>query len=219
MMVSALVRVLFLLCFEALLSGGMQGGCQIFYAESDLCPGFTSSCQCTLNETCGAASPCSTHADPRGIDGACAGVCRQVLSGFCPGDSSCVLDGGDCVPPTPCVPPPAYGTHNFTLTNQGFPGHPGAFVYVPSTFDSNRAALQLVVYVHGFNNCIQNCALPTKSGCNCSVGGDKNVAYGLIDSFESAAIENSGGNLAQSIFVAIEVAYDEVGRNFRLHST
>jgi hypothetical protein len=130
-----------------------------------------------------------------------------------------MASSGACVAPAPCVPPPANNTDRavlLTLAHQGFGGHPGALVYVPTTFDASAAALSLVVFVHGFHNCVANCALPEASACNCSAGGGAgtNQAYGLIDSFEAAARAGAGGAggagaLAQSLFVAIEVAYDE----------
>ena len=185
--------------------------CQTFY--TGICP-YGGSCQCTLNETCTAADPfglVSTAPPSRAVraDGSCAGACLQVITGQCPGPNSCLASSGPCVPPTPCVPPPPNNTARsvlLTLKSQGFPAHPGALVYVPRNFDAAARNVSLVVFVHGFHNCVQNCVLPTASGCNCSVSGDKSQAYGLIDAFESAASADGSRN---SLFVAIEVAYDE----------
>ena len=196
--------------------------CQTFYEGAGLCPpDFGAMCQCTLGESCSAA-PAAYGAPParlRRADGSCAGQCLQVVPGQCPGPASCVANAGACALPPPCVPPPANNTARsvlLTLAHQGFSGdgRPGALVYVPTTFDATARALSLVVFVHGFHNCAANCALPEASGCNCSIGGGRgsNQAYGLIDSFEAAAAAGAGGAgapVAQSLLVAVEVAYDE----------
>lgn len=96
----------------------------------------------------------------------------------------------------------------YTLKNQGFPDHPGALVYVPSTFIPSTATanLEIVIYVHGYNNCISNVVRNPDYGCNCTAGEDVRQAYGLIDQFEQASVNGSTSN---RIFVAIEVAYDQ----------
>ncbi len=127
---------------------------------------------------------------------------------FLPGNATCLADAGPCEPPPACVPAPPYKFHVFTLRAQGFPGHPGALVYVPTTFDAATTAFQLVVHIHGFHNCIQQCVLPAVSTCNCSVGGTATSSYGLLDSFQAAADASAArgdGGLSQSLFVALEV--------------
>ena len=104
-------------------------------------------------------------------------------------------------------------TFLWTLKYQGFPGHPGALVYIPALFDYAQPQFSLVVYIHGFYNCIENCVLPTPSGCNCSADSAHRDAYGLLDQFASAASNRSNPRAAQSIFVAIEVAYDQASSN------
>jgi hypothetical protein len=167
----------------------------------------------TRSEPCGVARPESAY---RNADGTCAGRCRKAISNQCPGDSTCMFDGGECGPAPPCISPPeprANSTFQFTMKYQGFPGHPGAHVYIPSTFNSSQTSLSLIIHIHGFNNCISNCVLSEQYGCNCSVGGDHRVGYNLTDSFEAAAQASRSGSpdstLAQSLFVAIEVAYDQ----------
>jgi len=203
--------------------------CRTFYSEPGLCP-FGGACQCTLGETCSAATAPYGPAPPppppprlRRSDGSCAGQCLTVVPGQCPGPASCVASAGACAAPLPCVPPPANESARsvlLTLAHQGFAdGRPGALVYVPTTFDAASAPLSLVVFVHGFHNCVQNCALPEANACNCSWGGGRgtNQAYGLLDSFEAAAVAAAAApgagpaasSVAQSLFVAVEVAYDE----------
>ena len=190
-----------------------------------ICP-YGSSCQCTLGEACSAVVYGAQRAQPAGLrraDGTCAGTCLQIVEGLCPGPSSCVANSGACVAPPPCLPPAANETARsvlLTLAHQGFSGRPGSLVYVPTTFDSAQQALSVVLFVHGFHNCVANCVLPEANGCNCSVGGGggSNQGYDLLDSFEAAALAEAtrlgGGaapstSVAQSIFVAAEVAYDE----------
>lgn len=201
--------------------------CNTFYAG--LCPG-TALCMCTLGEACGGSSggaswgPMAAPWDSGAggsstgspvparalsANGTCAGQCRQVEVGQCGGPSTCLADVGPCVAPTPCPSPPPprpASTFLLTLPTQGFPGHPGALVYVPSTFNTSDPQLALVVHVHGWHNCVQNAVLPTAYGCNCSVDGAPCQAYGLVDSFEAAAV---AGPTAQSLLVAVEVAYDQ----------
>jgi hypothetical protein len=96
----------------------------------------------------------------------------------------------------------------YTLKNQGFPDHPGALVYIPSTFEVAIVPnnLELVIWVHGYDNCIANIVRKQEYACNCSVGGGIREAYNLIDQFERAAVDSSYTN---RLFVAVEVAYDE----------
>lgn len=202
--------------------------CLTFDATPGLCP-WAGLCQCTLGESCGAAAPAyGAEAAPRASarrlpDGSsqCAGRCLTIVPDQCPGPASCVASAGPCVAPPPCAPAPANNTARsvlLTLAHQGFAdGHPGALVYVPTTFDRSAAPLSLVVFVHGFHNCVANCMLPEASACNCSWGGGggTNQAYGLIDSFERAALASAAAgdagpaSPAQSLLVAVEVAYDQ----------
>lgn len=133
------------------------------------------------------------------------------VAGDCPGNASiqcCKLP-----PLLPCVPapPPRPLTFLLTLQNQGFPGHPGAHCYIPALFSSTEQAFGIVIYIHGFQNCIENCVLPTACGCNCSTGQPHRDAYSLFDQFAAVAnnVSESSTLFHQFIFVAIEVAYDE----------
>ncbi len=66
---------------------------------------------------------------------------------------------------------------------------------------------EIVIYVHGYYNCIANIVRSSDMGCNCSVGQDVRSAYGLIDQFERASTHQPG--LRGWVFVAAEVAYDQ----------
>ena len=92
----------------------------------------------------------------------------------------------------------------------GFDGHPGALVYVPSNFDSSSSKLEVIVYIHGYNNCIANIVRASDMACNCSAGADVREGYNLIAQFEKASIELAKRDAVGSnrIFVAAEVAYD-----------
>jgi len=105
-------------------------------------------------------------------------------------------------------------TYLFTLQNQGFAGHPGALVYVPTNFELRSSAanmqeqagkLDVVVWVHGYNNCIDNVVRSPNLSCNCTAHEDVRVGYGLIEQFESAATQQEKSH---SLLVVAEVAYD-----------
>ena len=65
---------------------------------------------------------------------------------------------------------------------------------------------ELVVYIHGYNNCITNIVRNPENACNCSVGADVRESYDLIAQFEKAATAQA---TSSSLFVATEVAYDQ----------
>ena len=92
--------------------------------ETGLCPGG-SDCLCTLGDACtspdapeekhlGFLSVASNHKrlwSRVNASGTCPGQCRKVVTGECPGDSSCLNDVGPCDPtPSPSSPPPG-GQH------------------------------------------------------------------------------------------------------------
>ncbi len=106
-------------------------------------------------------------------------------------------------------PPLLKGSYLFTLQNQGFDGHPGALVYVPSNFSlksNGDGKLDVVVWVHGYDNCIQNVVRAPQAACNCSASHDIRVGYDLIAQFEDAA---RLGGLSNTLLVVAEVAYDQ----------
>jgi len=181
----------------------VSSGCCTGSATTNLCLGDKDIQCCTLNT-------CST---PSG-DGVCeqTSLCNSQgstsISGYCSGPS----DLQCCIPELkvckgtglPLLP----NSYLYTLSNQGFPGHPGALVYFPTTFDSTNVSknLEVVIWVHGYNNCIVNIVRKQEDACNCSTGEGIREAYDLIGQFERAAVYTMKSN---RIFVAIEVAYDE----------
>jgi hypothetical protein len=75
------------------------------------------------------------------------------------------------------------------------PAHPSALVYVPAHFDATPP-LNLVVYLHGFNNCVDNVIRSTNGSCG---SGTRN-SYAL-----AAQLEASQKN---ALLLLPEVAYD-----------
>ena len=65
----------------------------------------------------------------------------------------------------------------------------------------------MVVYIHGYYNCIRNIVRRPEDQCNCSAGGQIREGYDLIGQFERAC--KGRGSLCSSLFVAAEVAYDQ----------
>lgn len=93
-------------------------------------------------------------------------------------------------------------TYLLTLDAGAFPktpDHPSALLYVPSNFVPT-APISLVVYIHGFNNCVENIVRPTASGQSCKSGGPVRNAYNLI-----GQLETSGRN---ALLLCPEVAFD-----------
>jgi len=92
--------------------------------------------------------------------------------------------------------------YSFTLKNQAFPssGKPGALVYFPTKFNKDNP-LNIVVYIHGWHNCISNCILDVGKGVNCTPSGAKRISYGLIKQIESAD--------PTSLLLLPEVQYDQ----------
>lgn len=76
--------------------------------------------------------------------------------------------------------------------------HPAALVHLPKAFDPS-GPLNLVVYYHGWINCIANDAESVNS--RCSAGGPVRIAHHLI-----AQMEASGANAA---LVLIEIHFDQ----------
>ena len=78
------------------------------------------------------------------------------------------------------------------------PAHPSALFYVPSNFDPTPP-LNVIVYIHGFNNCVTN--IIRDAGGSCSDGGVTRNAYSL-----ASQLEASGKN---ALLFAPEVAFDQ----------
>jgi len=151
-------------------------------------------------------------------------VCDGLLkSGYCPGGSTVLCCEAEAASvPERCLgagPPLLPRSYLFTLENQGFAGHPGALVYVPTNFalrkdeETSSYRLNLVVWIHGFNNCVSNVVRNQDESCNCSSSQDVRVGYNLIDQFESASLavassSTSSSSTTNTLFIAAEVAYD-----------
>jgi hypothetical protein len=121
-----------------------------------------------------------------------------------------VADGGaadlSATTPTADLAPvldPA-GTFVMTLDAGAFPPgpHPSALVYIPSRFDPTPP-IAVVVYLHGFNNCVEN--VVRDAGQPCTSGGATRSAYAL-----AAQLEASGKN---AILVCPEVLFDQAAGN------
>ena len=99
--------------------------------------------------------------------------------------------------------PPGPRTYRLTLAAGAFaptPDHPSALLYVPSAFTPG-APTSLVVYIHGFNNCVDNIVRPTAAAQPCSKGGAVRSAFNLIGQLEA-----SGRN---ALLLCPEVAFDK----------
>ncbi len=77
--------------------------------------------------------------------------------------------------------------------------HPSALLYVPTGFVASPS-VSMVVYIHGFNNCVANIVRPTASAQPCTTGGAVRNAYNLIGQLEA-----SGRN---ALLLCPEVAFD-----------
>jgi hypothetical protein len=95
-------------------------------------------------------------------------------------------------------------TFVMTLDAGAFPPgpHPSVLVYVPSRFDPTPP-IAIVVYLHGFNNCVEN--VVRDAGRPCTPSGPTRSAYSLV-----AQLEASGKN---AILVCPELLYDQAAGN------
>ncbi len=94
-----------------------------------------------------------------------------------------------------------------TLDAGAFPpssSHPSAVVYIPSGFDPTPQ-LAVVVYIHGFDNCVSNIILDAGGSCDAAGGTPVRYSYGLVRQFEE-----SGKN---AILLCPEVAFDQATGN------
>jgi hypothetical protein len=97
------------------------------------------------------------------------------------------------------------GTFLLTLDAGAFPpttAHPSALVYLPGGFDPLRP-LELFVYIHGHNNCVEN--IVRDAGQPCTPGGPVRSASAL-----AAQVEASGRNV---MLLCPEVAFDQASGN------
>ena len=94
-------------------------------------------------------------------------------------------------------------TYLLTLDAGAFaptPEHPSALLYVPSTY-TPASPTSLVVYIHGFNNCVENIVRPVAAGKACTKGGAVRSAFNLVGQLEA-----SGRN---ALLLCPEVAFDK----------
>jgi hypothetical protein len=76
-------------------------------------------------------------------------------------------------------------TYRLTLDAGAFPptpAHPSALVYIPDDFDPTPP-ISIVVFLHGFSNCVDNVVRDT--GGECTPGGGTRAAYALITKLEA----------------------------------
>lgn len=93
-------------------------------------------------------------------------------------------EGEDEVVPTAWPPPgrlvPLRLNH---VAVQPPAGQPTALAYLPSRFDP-AGPLHVVVYFHGWNNCVSNVVRPT--GASCTAGGPVRSGFDLANQLEAA---------------------------------
>jgi len=139
---------------------------------------------------------------------ACQGV---LLHGQCKGPENILCCEEETQLPKSCNNPgrPLHkNAYLLTLESQGFTGHPGALVYVPSSFRLDaQQKLSIVVWVHGYHNCVENIVRLENESCNCSASQNVRVGYNLISQFDEAV--SKAPQLQHTVFIASEVAYDQ----------
>jgi hypothetical protein len=93
----------------------------------------------------------------------------------------------------------AAATYLLSLDAGAFPPgpHPSALVYVPRGFDPTPP-LSVIVYIHGFSNCVEN--IVRDAGGECEPDGGTRAAYAL-----TAQLETTNKN---AILVCPEIDYD-----------
>ena len=122
-----------------------------------------------------------------GSDG---GAAPADLSASEPSDGG--LDGGGSA---------AAATFLLTLDAGAFPptaAHPSALVYLPRGFDPTPP-LAVVVFIHGFSNCVEN--IVRDAGGECTPDGGTRAAYAL-----ASQLEATGKN---AILLVPEIDYDQ----------
>ena len=121
-----------------------------------------------------------------------------------PGDDGAVTDGGApdaSVASDAARPRLPRGSYPLLLQAGAFApvaGHPNALVVIPQGFDPTPP-LAVIVYIHGFENCIENVVRDV--GQACTTGGPVRGASNL-----TAQLEASGKN---ALLLLPEVAFDQ----------
>jgi len=88
------------------------------------------------------------------------------------------------------------------MASQAFPdsGHPGVLVHVPPSFQPDVLPWYMVLFLHGWYNCIQNVILPGLVGISCTEGQPPRQAYNLSDQFDAIGLN--------ALLVVPELEYD-----------
>lgn len=88
----------------------------------------------------------------------------------------------------------------FTLAHGAFPGsgHPDVAVHVPAGYDA-CAPQGVIVYFHGFHNCVLN-TIGAVDG-ECTPGAGTRTAHHLVEQLDAAHVN--------AMLIAVEVAYDQ----------
>lgn len=122
-----------------------------------------------------------------------------------------VEDGGaaDSAGPVPDAgdtdmarPPQPARTFLLTLDKGAFPPtpeHPSALVYLPAGF-APTPPVSLIVYIHGFNNCVENVVRKLSDARPCTPGGAPRNPHDLIGQLEASG--------KKAMLLVPEVAFD-----------
>jgi hypothetical protein len=103
--------------------------------------------------------------------------------------------------PADLAPPPS-ATYLLSLDAGAFPPgpHPSALVYIPTGYDPTPP-LSIVVYLHGFSNCVENVVRDAGASCDRDAGTPPRPAYALAAQLEAAH--------KNALLVCPEVAFDQ----------
>jgi hypothetical protein len=102
--------------------------------------------------------------------------------------------------PGSCPSPPLDDIMTFELTHGAFPGsgHPDVAVHVPPGFDPCGTP-SLVLFFHGFYNCVDNVLRSTDA--ECTAGGGARTGLAVAEQLDAAGVN--------ALLVAVELAYDQ----------
>lgn len=95
------------------------------------------------------------------------------------------------------------GTYLLRLDAGAFPPtpeHPSALVYIPPGFDP-RPPLSVVVYIHGFNNCVENIVRKQGASCDPARGTPVRTAFSLAEQLQLSR--------RNALLLCPEVAFDQ----------
>lgn len=93
-------------------------------------------------------------------------------------------------------------TYLLTLEKGAFPPtpeHPSALVYLPNGFDPTPP-VSVIVYIHGFNNCVENVVRKLSDAKPCTPGGAPRNPHDLITQLEASG--------KKAMLLLPEVAFD-----------